>query len=42
MIWVRSREGEGSMFHVQLPISGQDAEEPSETRVRIRGTSLGG
>ena len=42
MIWVRSREGEGSMFHVQLPISVQAAEESSATRVRIRGASLGG
>ena len=42
MIWVRSREGEGSMFHVQLPISSQGTQEPSETRVRIRGASLGG
>lgn len=42
MIWVRSREGEGSMFHVQLPISLQDAEETSETRVRIKGGALGG
>ena len=41
MIWVRSREGEGSAFHVQLPISPVDSADQSETRVRIRGTSLG-
>ena len=41
MIWVRSREGEGSSFYVQLPLTTQTHEEES-TRVRIRGTSLSG
>jgi signal transduction histidine kinase len=40
MIWVRSHEGEGSAFHVQLPITAQSDEERA-TRVRIRGSSLG-
>jgi signal transduction histidine kinase len=40
MIWVRSREGEGSAFHVQLPISPPGEEETTESRVRIRGSSL--
>jgi two-component system sensor histidine kinase/response regulator len=40
MIWVRSHEGEGSAFHVQLPITAQSEEERA-TRVRIRGSSLG-
>jgi signal transduction histidine kinase len=38
MIWVRSREGEGSTFYVQLPVQTPTEE---ETRVRIRGSSLG-
>ena len=41
MIWVRSREGEGSAFHVQLPLTNQPTEE-EQTRVRIRGTSISG
>jgi signal transduction histidine kinase len=41
MIWVRSREGEGSAFHVQLPLSAMNSGDQFETRVRIRGTSLG-
>jgi signal transduction histidine kinase len=41
MIWVRSREGEGSAFYVQLPVSSPGAADDSETRVRIRGSSLG-
>jgi signal transduction histidine kinase len=41
MIWVRSREGEGSAFYVQLPLTKQTSEEES-TRVRIRGTAFGG
>jgi two-component system, sensor histidine kinase and response regulator len=40
MIWVRSREGEGSAFHVQLPLTGQTDQEHA-TRVRIRGNTLG-
>ena len=40
MIWVRSREGEGSTFHVEIPLIAQ-AEEEKATRVRIRGASLG-
>ncbi len=39
MIWVRSREGEGSSFHVQLPINAVSPE-PGSTKVRIRGSSL--
>jgi signal transduction histidine kinase len=39
MIWVRSREGEGSAFYVQLPLTTQ-TEEEERTRVRIRGTSI--
>jgi len=38
-IWVRSHEGEGSVFHVQLPLTTQTQEEES-TSVRIRGSSL--
>lgn len=38
-IWVRSHEGEGSVFHVQLPLTTQTEEEES-TSVRIKGTSL--
>jgi signal transduction histidine kinase len=41
MIWVRSREGEGSAFHVQLPLTNQPTEE-EQTRVRIRGSSISG
>ncbi|MEO8194003.1 MAG: ATP-binding protein [Gemmatimonadales bacterium] len=39
MIWVRSREGEGSTFHVQLPIKPPDSShgEPGIARPRIRG-----
>lgn len=40
MIWVRSREGEGSTFHVQLPVSPGPLE-GDETSVRIRGTTFG-
>lgn len=43
MIWVRSREGEGSAFHVQLPVRGSlPLEGTGPTRVRIRGTSPAG
>jgi signal transduction histidine kinase len=42
MIWVRSREGEGSSFHVELPISSLGGADQSETRVRIRGSAFGG
>jgi signal transduction histidine kinase len=38
-IWVRSHEGEGSVFHVQLPLTTETQEEES-TSVRIRGSSL--
>jgi len=38
-IWVRSHEGEGSVFHVQLPLTPETQEEES-TSVRIRGSSL--
>ena len=38
-IWVRSHEGEGSVFHVQLPLTTPTQEEES-TSVRIRGSSL--
>jgi signal transduction histidine kinase len=40
MIWVRSREGEGSIFYVQLPLT-PPADEEQATEVRIRGSSLG-
>jgi two-component system sensor histidine kinase/response regulator len=39
MIWVRSREGEGSAFHVQLPIEARTAAAADTSRVRVRGTS---
>ena len=43
MIWVRSREGEGSAFHVQLPIQASSAPGAAgSTRVRIRGSALSG
>jgi signal transduction histidine kinase len=42
MIWVRSREGEGSAFYVQLPVSSLGGGEPAEQSVRIRGSSLSG
>ena len=42
MIWVRSKEGEGSAFHVQLPIVPVVAPAGSSGRVRIRGSSLSG
>lgn len=41
MIWVRSREGEGSSFHVELPVSSAGGTGEAETRVRIRGSALG-
>ncbi|HEY0243277.1 MAG TPA: ATP-binding protein [Gemmatimonadaceae bacterium] len=40
MIWLKSREGEGSVFYVQLPLTAQ-SEQDQATRVRIRGGSLG-
>ena len=43
LIWVRSREGEGSAFHVQLPIKA--AAQPGASgsaRVRIRGSAVSG
>jgi len=40
MIWVRSKEGEGSAFHVQLPIAPVVAPAGGTSRVRIRGSSL--
>ena len=40
MIWVKSHEGEGSVFYVQLPLTAQ-SEQDQATRVRIRGGSLG-
>jgi signal transduction histidine kinase len=41
MIWVRSREGEGSAFYVQLPIQAVSPPDAGgSTRVRIRGSSL--
>ncbi|HZJ01904.1 MAG TPA: ATP-binding protein [Gemmatimonadaceae bacterium] len=41
MIWVRSREGEGSAFYIQLPLTTQTDQE-EQTRVRIRGSSIAG
>ncbi len=38
MIWVRSREGEGSAFHVQLPIEAKVTS--GSAGVRARGSSL--
>lgn len=43
MIWVNSKEGEGSQFFVQLPITpvtGQPSSDGASSKVRIRGTSL--
>ncbi len=40
MIWVRSKEGEGSAFHVQIPIKGEFLTTNGASRVRIRGSSL--
>ncbi|HZK78090.1 MAG TPA: ATP-binding protein [Gemmatimonadaceae bacterium] len=43
MIWVNSREGEGSQFFVQLPLappSGQTSAEGGSSKVRIRGNAL--
>jgi two-component system sensor histidine kinase/response regulator len=40
MIWVRSREGEGSAFHVQLPIEAKAVPANDAARARVRGTSL--
>lgn len=43
MIWVNSKEGDGSQFFVQLPLrmpAGQTSADNSMSRVRIRGTSL--
>lgn len=43
MIWVRSREGEGSSFHVQLPIQASSPPGAAgSAQVRIRGSSLSG
>ena len=42
MIWVRSRENEGSTFYVQLPITSTGATEDHPTRVRIKGAAFGG
>jgi signal transduction histidine kinase len=43
MIWVRSREGEGSAFYVQLPIQAvSQPDAGGSARVRIRGSSLSG
>jgi two-component system sensor histidine kinase/response regulator len=42
MIWVRSKEGEGSAFHVQLPIEAKTIPAGDSSRARIRGTSLTG
>lgn len=42
MIWVRSREGEGSAFHVQLPIEAKAVPASDAARARVRGTSLTG
>ncbi len=43
MIWVNSKEGEGSQFFVQLPITpaaGQLSSDGASSKVRIRGTTL--
>ena len=37
MIWVRSREGEGSAFHVQLPVKAVPQSD-SASRPRVRGS----
>ena len=42
MIWVRSREGEGSAFHVQRPIEAKAVPASDAARARVRGTSLTG
>lgn len=41
MIWVSSREGEGSSFYVQLPVAPASGAEESSVRMRIRGSSPG-
>ncbi len=45
MIWVNSREGEGSTFYVQIPIDasegGISGDDGGVTRTRVRGTSPG-
>ena len=40
MIWVRSKEGEGSTFFVQLPLTGAAGAQAGATAVRIKGTPL--
>lgn len=45
MIWVNSKEGEGSQFFVQLPMTpatGQPSSDGASSKVRIRGTALDG
>ena len=43
MIWVKSREGQGSAFYVQLPIRQPEGATPGDdaSRPRARGTSPG-
>ncbi|MEO7368100.1 MAG: ATP-binding protein [Gemmatimonadaceae bacterium] len=42
MIWVKSKEGEGSQFFVQLPIEqkGPNSGEMPASKIRVRGTTL--